>query len=166
MVCSATRGRLCGFAAAGGISTSTGFGQVGLRIVAGRSTGRRGSRPLWGLSSAPSTSGFIRNVWAYTSSGLLYVELFGKPSRIDLLNRASSPFFGMVQRVLWRDVLLHLARLTDPAKTGRYETSRSRSSRACRRRYPPRPHGADRRIDGDPTGAAGPAEPRSATSPP
>jgi hypothetical protein len=47
-----------------------------------------------------------------------YVELFGKsPERIELLNRASGSFFRLVQDTLWEDVLLHIARLTDHAKS-------------------------------------------------
>lgn len=47
-----------------------------------------------------------------------YVELFGKtPSRIDLLNQSAPVFFKIVQDSLWEDILLHLARLTDPPKS-------------------------------------------------
>jgi hypothetical protein len=47
-----------------------------------------------------------------------YVELFGtSPERIDLLNRAAPSMFRTVQDTLWDDVLLHLARLTDPPKS-------------------------------------------------
>jgi hypothetical protein len=47
-----------------------------------------------------------------------FVELYGaKQERIDLVNRAASTFFGVVQRSLWESTLLHLARLTDPSKS-------------------------------------------------
>lgn len=47
-----------------------------------------------------------------------YVELFGsKPERITLINRAAPAFFRMLQDELWEMSLLHLARLTDPAKS-------------------------------------------------
>lgn len=47
-----------------------------------------------------------------------YVELFGtSPERIDLLNQAAPSVFRTVQDTLWEDVLLHLARLTDPPKS-------------------------------------------------
>ena len=47
-----------------------------------------------------------------------YVELFGtSPERIALLNRAASSMFRTIQDTLWEDVLLHLARLTDPPKS-------------------------------------------------
>lgn len=51
-----------------------------------------------------------------------YVELFGsKPTRIDLLNRAAPFFFRVVQDSLWEDIILHIARLTDPPRTGTKE---------------------------------------------
>ena len=51
-----------------------------------------------------------------------YVELFGtKPSRIELLKRAAPRFFGVVQDLLWEETILHIARLTDPPKQGKYE---------------------------------------------
>ena len=47
-----------------------------------------------------------------------YLELFGtKPSRIELLNKAAPRFFGIVQDLLWEETILHIARLTDPAKS-------------------------------------------------
>jgi len=47
-----------------------------------------------------------------------YVELFGaKPSRIKLLNKAAPRFFWIVQKSLWEDIILHIARLTDHCKT-------------------------------------------------
>lgn len=47
-----------------------------------------------------------------------YVELFGKkPSRVDLLNKAAPLFFRVVQDTLWDDILLHIAKLTDPPKS-------------------------------------------------
>lgn len=43
-----------------------------------------------------------------------YLELFGsKSTRVDLLNRAAPAFFSMIQGVLWEDIVLHVARLTD-----------------------------------------------------
>jgi hypothetical protein len=47
-----------------------------------------------------------------------YVELYGsKPSRIDLLNEAAPLFFRITQDALWEGTILHIARLTDPAKS-------------------------------------------------
>lgn len=47
-----------------------------------------------------------------------YNELFGKkPERIVLLNEAAPRFFRLLQDRLWETTLLHLSRLTDPAKS-------------------------------------------------
>jgi len=47
-----------------------------------------------------------------------YVVLFGtKESRVLLLNRAAPSFTRIVQDSLWEDVLLHIARLTDPPRS-------------------------------------------------
>jgi hypothetical protein len=52
---------------------------------------------------------------------LEYRKLFAhSPKRIELLNQASGFFFRMIQGVLWEDVLLHIARLTDPPRHGKY----------------------------------------------
>jgi hypothetical protein len=51
-----------------------------------------------------------------------YVELFGtKPSRTRLLNETAPYFYRMLQDDLWDVTLLHIARLTDPPKTGNKE---------------------------------------------
>ena len=55
---------------------------------------------------------WINKKWAQ------YVELFGtSPERIELLNRAAPSMIRTVQDTLWEDVLLHLARLTDPPRS-------------------------------------------------
>ncbi|MGA3207421.1 MAG: hypothetical protein ABSE05_06315 [Syntrophales bacterium] len=55
--------------------------------------------------------------WLYTKWEE-YAELFGKtPARIDLLNQSAPMFFRIVQDSLWENVLLHVARLTDPPKS-------------------------------------------------
>lgn len=47
-----------------------------------------------------------------------YRALFAhSASRVEQLNGAAPFFFGMIQQVLFNDVLLHLARLTDPSTT-------------------------------------------------
>lgn len=47
-----------------------------------------------------------------------YVELFGtKPERVDLLNSAAPNFFGIMQGVLLENIILHVARLTDPPRS-------------------------------------------------
>jgi hypothetical protein len=47
-----------------------------------------------------------------------YRELYAtSPERLELLNNAGPFFFRVVHDVLWDDVLLHLARLTDPPRS-------------------------------------------------
>jgi hypothetical protein len=47
-----------------------------------------------------------------------YVDLFGmKESRVSLMNEVAPRFFRLVQDSLWDDVLIHVARLTDPPKS-------------------------------------------------
>jgi hypothetical protein len=47
-----------------------------------------------------------------------YRVLFGySDERVALLNKAAGAFFHVVQRILWDDVLLNIARLTDPARS-------------------------------------------------
>ena len=49
-----------------------------------------------------------------------FVVVFGTTqSRVELLNKAAPSFFHWVQDSLWENVLLHLARLTDPPATGK-----------------------------------------------
>jgi hypothetical protein len=49
-----------------------------------------------------------------------FVSLFGtNPERIELLNSASAHFFGTIQESLWESILLKIARITDPALTGK-----------------------------------------------
>ena len=48
-----------------------------------------------------------------------YVQLYGtKRERVDLLNSTARLFFKVVHDVLWSDILLGIARLVDPQKTG------------------------------------------------
>lgn len=48
-----------------------------------------------------------------------YCALFGKSEdRVALLNTTAADFFGLLQGVLWEDVLLHIARLTDTPGRG------------------------------------------------
>ncbi|KNH29212.1 hypothetical protein ACS77_04820 [Pseudomonas syringae] len=49
-----------------------------------------------------------------------FVELFGtSPERVELLNKAAPTLFRTFQDSLWEDLLLHLARLTDPPQSVR-----------------------------------------------
>ena len=48
-----------------------------------------------------------------------YNLLFGKgENRIQLMNETAPFFFNVVQRVIWEDSILHIARLTDKTHTG------------------------------------------------
>lgn len=47
-----------------------------------------------------------------------FLAMFGSdPERVALLNSAAGFFFRIVQDALWKDVLLHLCRLTDPPQS-------------------------------------------------
>lgn len=46
-----------------------------------------------------------------------YMTLFSKKPRVELLNKAAPGFFMLIQRVLFDDLVLSLARLTDPVET-------------------------------------------------
>ena len=49
----------------------------------------------------------------------LYRQLYARsPERVDFLNKVAGHFFGVIQNTLYEDVLLNLARLTDPPRSG------------------------------------------------
>ena len=49
-----------------------------------------------------------------------FVELFGKDEeRVEILNRAAPGYFSMVQDVLFESIILDIAKLLDPATTGK-----------------------------------------------
>jgi hypothetical protein len=51
-----------------------------------------------------------------------YLELFGvDEKRIHVLNESASFFFFIVQKGLFENIIMSIARLTDPEKTGRYK---------------------------------------------
>lgn len=51
---------------------------------------------------------------------LEFKELYLRgPERIDLLNKSASNFFYFLQKLMYEDAMLHLARLTDPPSVGR-----------------------------------------------
>ena len=64
----------------------------------------------------------VRNDWL---TGLVrlkeYRVLFSDHDALKLLNAAGGAFMWDVQQILWRDLLLHVTRLTDPATMGRHE---------------------------------------------
>lgn len=70
---------------------------------------------VFGPELGPVYSALSSDVlWLHTK-WLEYRELFaGTVARVKLLNDTSPGFFSILQHVLWRDVLLHIARLTDP----------------------------------------------------
>ncbi|EAQ37535.1 hypothetical protein NB311A_04469 [Nitrobacter sp. Nb-311A] len=50
-----------------------------------------------------------------------YITLFGtKPTRVQLMNATAPVFFRTVQDVFYDDMLLHIARLTDPSQMGKF----------------------------------------------
>lgn len=52
----------------------------------------------------------------------VFRDLFDRgPERLEMLNTVAPNFFHIVHRFLFEDAMLHLCRLTDPPKTGRYE---------------------------------------------
>jgi len=56
-------------------------------------------------------------VWL-NAKWLEYRKLYGQSEpRVDFLNSMARFFFRVVQDVLWDDILLHIARLTDPPKS-------------------------------------------------
>ena len=64
----------------------------------------------------------VRNDWL---TGLVrlkeYRALFTDHDTVQLLNAAGGAFMSDVQQILWRDLLLHVTRLTDPATMGSHE---------------------------------------------
>lgn len=56
-------------------------------------------------------------VWLH-SKWAEYAALYGtKESRVALLNKAAPRFARLIQDTLWEDIVLHIARLTDPPKS-------------------------------------------------
>ena len=65
-------------------------------------------------------------VWNDWLNGLVrlkeYRALFTDPAAVKLLNAISGGgFMWDIQQILWRDLLLHVTRPTDPVKTGKHE---------------------------------------------
>jgi hypothetical protein len=55
----------------------------------------------------------LHDAWAQ------YRYLFTDPERVEILNACGRWFFGLVQRLLLREVLLGISRLTDPPSQGK-----------------------------------------------
>jgi hypothetical protein len=51
-----------------------------------------------------------------------YRGLFEDPANVATLNRSAGFLFGVLQDVLWREVVLHVARLLDPPRSAGKET--------------------------------------------
>ena len=60
-------------------------------------------------------------LWRGWSSAVVrldeYRALYGNPDDVDLLNRFAGHFFGVLQTILWDDLLLCVTRLTDPPRS-------------------------------------------------
>jgi hypothetical protein len=50
-----------------------------------------------------------------------YETLFGDPQTVRMLNACAGWFFALTQRLLLRETILGISRVTDPAKTGQFE---------------------------------------------
>jgi hypothetical protein len=77
------------------------------------------------INSFPSGTGEIfyelwRNMVHLHMNWKNYRTLYGTSAeRIDLLKWAASVFFGLLNGILWHDIILSIARLTDPAQSSR-----------------------------------------------
>lgn len=77
---------------------------------------------VFGPDLGPIYHGLHNDVIWLHAKWLEYRKLFAHSERrVELLNRSAGFFFGVVQDVLWHDILLHIARLTDPPKQNRFE---------------------------------------------
>lgn len=55
-------------------------------------------------------------------------ELYGtKESRIEIMNETAPFFFSTIQKVLWENLLLGIARITDPPETGKKKNTTLRA---------------------------------------
>ena len=57
-----------------------------------------------------------QELWRVSYAWDRYEALFGTEGRVELLNRSGPSFWGILQNLLFDDVLLGLCRLTDPPK--------------------------------------------------
>lgn len=82
----------------------------------------QGHLQAFGRKLGPIYHALYNEVLWLHAKWLEYRKLYaGSPQRIDLLNATAPFFFYVVQDVLWEDVLLHIARLTDPAEQGTFQ---------------------------------------------
>jgi len=77
---------------------------------------------VFGQGLGPLYHALYKDVTWLHAKWLEYRKLYAQSEeRVDLLNRTAPFFFRLVQDVLWKDVLLHIARLTDPPKHQKFE---------------------------------------------
>jgi hypothetical protein len=57
---------------------------------------------------------YVQLVWVHLKWQRYRALFADSKERVDLLNKAAPAFFQSVQDVMWDDVLLHIARITDP----------------------------------------------------
>ena len=75
-----------------------------------------------GPTLGPLYYGLHNEVTWLHAKWLEYRKLYGKSEkRIELLNETAAFFFRVVQDALWENVLLHIARLTDPPIQGKFK---------------------------------------------
>jgi len=56
-------------------------------------------------------------LWLHTKWGQYCILYAHSEARVELLNSVSGFFFSMIQDLMWQDIMLHLARLTDPKQS-------------------------------------------------
>ena len=62
----------------------------------------------------------LGNEWAHAELVLQeFRGFFSNPERLALLNAVAGPLMVLVQDIFWEDLLLRVARLTDPVRTGK-----------------------------------------------
>lgn len=72
-----------------------------------------------GSKLGPLYHALYNDVIRVNAKWLEFDKLFGRSKqRVDLLNRSAAFFFRVVQNVMWDDILLHIARLTDRCGEG------------------------------------------------
>lgn len=76
----------------------------------------------FGPTAGPLFHGLYNEVVWLHAKWLEYRKLFAKSEkRIDILNETAAFFFKIVQETLWENVVLQIARLTDPPVQGQFE---------------------------------------------
>lgn len=65
-----------------------------------------------------SVLALLKNEWAHAEGTLQeFRGLFSDGQRLAVLNGVAGPLLALVQDVLWENLLLQVARLTDPVQT-------------------------------------------------